>query len=79
MLQFVRGASWIWLDYICSLKEHHLEEGIHIYNRQHGGGRLAIASPSNKRSKKKALVLTEDKEVNMGEWLRNHPQTCEGI
>lgn len=34
----------------------------------------AIAAPSRKRTKKKALLLTEEQEVNMGEWLRSHPE-----
>lgn len=34
---------------------------------------LATAGP-NKRKKSKALLLTEEQEVDIGEWLRNHPQ-----
>jgi hypothetical protein len=34
---------------------------------------LDIAGPS-KRKKSKALLLTEEQEVDIGEWLRNHPE-----
>ena len=34
----------------------------------------AMGGPSKKRTKKKSVLLTEEQEVEMGEWLRNHPE-----